>query len=266
MLKLMKNDLYRSTKDISLYVAIIVFVVYTILMGLLNNMISEMANIPFSYGKDMFKNTYSLVADYGLLLPIFISTFAVKDLRFHTIKNKVAMGYKKWQVYLSGLLSAFIVGAIIIVFTSFVSLAFGCIINGYGPAASFGKELGFILLYILLSLIFHFVTISLVYLVTVLTGSTGLSITAALVLSFVFALLVVMPTMIDMNSAYDNIVSLTNYSQSASLSSTSLVSDWFVKESGIGINLFVRSVVITPVILCGINAFGMFMFNKKELK
>lgn len=271
MNNLMKSDLYRAKKDKSLLVGVIVFAIYAVLAVLINKAMQNLASsavggltLSFS-GLSMFKSAYALTSDFGLLLPIFITTYIIKDFRYNTIRNKMAMGYSKTQIYLSGLFTAWIIAAILILEGSIVIGIGGTIAFGFGQ--TFNAELLLTLLvYVLLSFLLIACFVSITFLITTLTGSTGFAITFTIVIYFITSLLYALTLMPNVSTVFTKIYDFTIFFQSTELSGIEVLGDLLVDGSKVLLNPLTRILICSPIALVGINGLGIYLLKKKDLK
>lgn len=115
MLNLLKSDLKRFFKDKLFIISLIVVAAFGILSPLLYKLIYEMATsmeIMDLSGQFTSSNLslsgLSLSSDVGFIIPIFLAILLSREFSYGTIRNKVVGGHKKYQIYLSSLLTSII--------------------------------------------------------------------------------------------------------------------------------------------------------------
>lgn len=150
MNKLLKADFYSLLKSKLTYILLIIcaFVsllsifAYVAINALLKTELFEGAEIEGFVGlfnvKTISFGNFQLSNNIGLIIPIFAGIFTMSDIRHGTIRNKIIIGKKRTEIYLSHL----IVSTTLCVVTSLISfliLLLGSLIF-FEYGAEFNKE------------------------------------------------------------------------------------------------------------------------------
>ena len=145
MNSLLKADFFALLKSKITYVVLFICLGFPILMvlvyvGLGKLMINLFEDVEQMVTlRDMFSaksitfSAFSLTQNIGLIIPIFVGIITMADIRNGTIRNKVIIGKKRTQIYLSHLIVAiaFCVGMILVSFLMFFGAS--SIFFSYGP-------------------------------------------------------------------------------------------------------------------------------------
>lgn len=159
MINLLKADFFRLLKHkITLVSLIIALALPLIMAGLYAALKAFLIDIGGEESADVFNiamnggtlmlSTFSLTNNLGLVLPVFLVIGIMSDISSGTIRNKIILGYKRYQIFASHFITAFIYAlAIMVVYAAFSAL-WGIIFLGAPELTSEG-QLSYLYYYVL---------------------------------------------------------------------------------------------------------------------
>ena len=145
MNSLLKADFFSLLKSKITYVVLFICLGFPILMVLiyvgLGKVILNVFDDPEEMIglRDMFSaksitfSAFSLTQNIGLIIPIFVGIITMADIRNGTIRNKVIIGKKRTQIYLSHLIVATCFCVVMILVSFLMFFGASSIFFNYGP-------------------------------------------------------------------------------------------------------------------------------------
>lgn len=114
MLNLLKAELYKLRKDKSLLIGICIVAGMTLFSVLLMGILSTVSELSgYLTVESQIASSFSVGNNVGIVIPIICIIFVGCEFSFGTIRNKIAKGYSRTQIYLSNLFSVFVITIIL---------------------------------------------------------------------------------------------------------------------------------------------------------
>ena len=268
MSKLFAADMYKIIKSKLTLVLLIIAVGLPVLLVLTSffmklfaaSLVSDpteeaLINSMFD-AKTLMASSFSMTNNLGLIIPIFSAIIVGADLSNGTLRNKIIAGHKRWQIYLSHLLTMIIydVVAILIGFgiTALLSIAF----FGYGVEFTSAEALNLVYFIITGVMAFAFLA-SLSTLLSLVMKSTPLAIVLVVAITFAITLIAsVLPLLefFDIEKIKYLMYAVPSY-----------VNTQFASDK-IDTVMFIISMISYLFFIAINTVFGILLFNKKELK
>lgn len=255
MLNVLNADLRRYSRTKLIYIGFLVISLLNILSTLL---IYQLADSDFLVDIGMggyysFIDALTPSNNGGLVIGIIICALVAQEFSYGTIRNKVIVGHRRIDIFISLLLSSVIVATILFVLNTFVNGGFGTLIIGFGK--DFNKDVLFELLSIIgLGTFIFLIFIFLGVLLGILIRNTGGSIVAYLVIMLILSITIVIEPL-NNNQMVNTILSYHPINQISTL-----MMDGLSKE------LVTNILISTPIYYLLIGGLGYYFFKVKDLK
>lgn len=152
MNSLIKADFRRMIRHKAVRIGLILVGIFVLIsffsMVLLNGLMGEEdAELlgGLLSGKASFASSFSISNNAGIMIPIIIAVLISEDFSYGTIRNKIICGHKRSSVYLSQMISSWIIGVGMLIIYALLMLGVTSLYIGYGKTGSVGSEIWFLL-------------------------------------------------------------------------------------------------------------------------
>lgn len=266
MKHLLRSEFYRILKKkgiivtffLAITLSIILPIVLTFGVALLETVLEiEEINI---YGIDQFCSILGSANIITILLIINLAVFHTNDYKYGTIKNKLAYGYTKKQIYFSKLIVGSIVSIVITLIYAILSLVFTSIFLGF-------NDTNLITLHDILNILLLIAVTSVVQ-VSVQSLLTAFSMNLK---SAALSLLIFVVSIVAINYASSLILTLLDLIDSEAI--TNLVTDilptsqlLYVSYNNVSFDLMILTVITNLFYTLIISTIGYKSFKAKAIK
>lgn len=274
MNRLLKNDFYRIFRSklalISAILSAAIPFVLVLLFFIITKTMSGEDDVTVLFTSNyLFKNSYSLTSNVGIVIPIFASIFVINDLRQGSARNKVICGFKKSEIFFSQLIVT--LSYVLVLITAYALLTFllsGCFF-GYPDFSSPEVIKDTLFTWLMGTLMFVFAS-SLIVLGAFLTKNVALTILITIGTTMVLTIITSIADVILVAQEVDNLTALYMiplYGYSRICGITSIISSAMPGEE-IVIITDTQWIIsnVTLAVFAVLNMFhGFLAFKKKDL-
>lgn len=273
MLKLLKTDLKRVVKDKLFLISCIIATVFAFfspllykamfaLLGVEDDMLAMMGAAPTA--KSMLFQAFLPGGDLGLILPILIIIALCKDFSFGTIRNKIIAGYNRATIYLSMLITSFVIMGGLMLAYALLSFGVSLVLFEYSTVAFSISELGYLLLSILFELIVYATLCSIMCFFCVFMKNAGISTVMYVATNF---LATIIGSIVMVAFPFANPEKKFTYGLLEFLAKTNIFTSTLI-GSGVTYSLSdVLYIVLPCVVIIALAIFlSITVFKKKDLK
>lgn len=136
MTRLLKSDFYRLLKSKLSIVTMIIAVVLPLLAALMIYVIGlllesiDPESVGLLGGQVLISSCFSFTNNFGIILPIFAAIFIMLDISSGTVRNKIILGYNRYQIYASHFIVTLTYCLVGIALYAGMTLAFSSLILG----------------------------------------------------------------------------------------------------------------------------------------
>lgn len=256
MINLFKTNIYRTKKDILLYICLFISLLMVLFNSIGGKFVSNMAGMEefatLYNGKHMFSTSFSPSNNMGVLIPIFVYIIMNREYTHGTIRNKVIYGYSKTQIYFSSYLTTLLCGFAFLLFTMLCNLGLGTLILGYGTAFNLA-EFSYILKVLVLGMFVYSVFLTISHFIMHLFKSLGY-------IAYIITLFAILGVSATSMIPSDNPVLkfITNINPAIQLN--------YISSANFETKLIVTMIITTLVYLVTLNLIGLKLFQKTDLK
>lgn len=266
MNNLIKNEIFKMKKDKSLKIGLIVTVALTVLTVLsnllVNNMLKgtelpdmEMLGDLFFTSKYSISTFFSITNNFSFILPVFIAIFICKDFSYGTIRNKVIAGYSKTKIYLSTLISSYLVGGVLILINLIVTIILSMLL------LEGDVEIVWLLKICALGILMYVEVLSMITFIAMCTKSQALTIVLSMVIMFLGVILVSVLELYDSTKWIGDLTFLKHSNILTAQGSEEIDSVYLLTTT--------RTIKVLLSSIGWIGLFGLlgiYGFNKKDIK
>ena len=274
MRDLLKTDFKRVLKDKLFLILCIVAGVVALSSPLLYKALfalvppEEMAEVETMLAmqinaKMLFFNAFSLMNNFGLLLPVLITIVLCKDFSHGTIRNKIISGKPRTSVFFSLLITCSVFVCGIMLAQALLTLAVSLLFFDYQPTEFTASDFGYFMASIGFKLLICLLVSALLTFFIVTMKNAGLAIVMYFVVNFGCVIIgVVTQTVFPFLDADTAAYGILQFLNRANAFATMIVGNGTSYSLAEVLSLLLPNLVITAALIL----FGWMIFRKKDLK
>ena len=274
MRDLLKTDFKRVLKDKLFLILCIVAAVFALSSPLLYKALfalvppEEMAEVETMLAmqinaKMLFFNAFSLMNNFGLLLPVLITIVLCKDFSHGTIRNKIISGKPRTSVFFSLLITCSVFVCGIMLAQALLTLAVSLLFFDYQPTEFTASDFGYFMASIGFKLLICLLVSALLTFFIVTMKNAGLAIVMYFVVNFGCVIIgVVTQTVFPFLDADTAAYGILQFLNRANAFATMIVGNGTSYSLAEVLSLLLPNLVITAALIL----FGWMIFRKKDLK
>ena len=281
MLKLLHANFYRLKKN-KVFIGIIIITIIASFVILFNTYQGNITNEKYNMQKMQIDRTYTIYINViSFLIAVFVSIFVGSDYDNGTIRNKIIVGHSRKNIYLSNLIVSIIVGLVLeIIYLTIISIV------GIPLIGKIQMNI-FDFLYIILDMILLIIVFSSIFnLISMLCSNVTLSTVGSLLLILIMYVFCMSISGIAYSTKE---LKIQDFDENGNLVTKYLEDENYpgdfkknlcktiinILPTGQAmelseVNIDINEIKIYPLYSLGviliINIWGIYMFNKKELK
>ena len=281
MLKLLHANFYRLKKN-KVFIGIIIITIIASFVILFNTYQGNITNEKYNMQKMQIDRTYTIYINViSFLIAVFVSIFVGLDYDNGTIRNKIIVGHSRKNIYLSNLIVSIIVGLVLeIIYLTIISIV------GIPLIGKIQMNI-FDFLYIILDMILLIIVFSSIFnLISMLCSNVTLSTVGSLLLILIMYVFCMSISGIAYSTKE---LKIQDFDENGNLVTKYLEDENYpgdfkknlcktiinILPTGQAmelseVNIDINEIKIYPLYSLGviliINIWGIYMFNKKELK
>lgn len=193
MLNLIRNDFKRFRKDKSMVVmgCLVIFftLMSTVLFKVIQSFAGDMEEIGLEYtAQDVLASALNPASNMGLIILIVLSIILVKDYTHGTIRNKIIIGKKKTNIYVSSWITLLVFAAVTYIIYAVLNWVVGvALFQGFGSISA--GDVTDMIVTILLATVAYFAYASLFVFYANTFRTAGITIAAGFATMVIFSIL-----------------------------------------------------------------------------
>lgn len=268
MRNLYVTDLKRILKDKLFMVTCILAGVFALINPLLNKLLFSFLGIEDILGstvnaKSMFFAAFAPGDNLGLIMPILISIIVCKDFSQGTVRNKIISGKSRTTIFLSHLFSSATVMCAIMLLHALLTLVISLLFFPYQETSFTLGDFGYILASVFFAMLVFFAISAITTFFATCAKNIGICIllylAVSLGLSIIGTIFQVAVIFVDPETTSYTVIEFLN---ALNIYTSTLIG----AGTSYGVKEVIYAILPSVMITAGVTLFGIYRFNRKNLK